>query len=278
MAKVKFTRFSEPGEWSDLIEELLSDAVTGGRVPAFRDRCREFGIDTTTPLFGTLIADLAFIRPPDVVAQFVARVLGLEDRAGIDTFIACMRLTSAYARKLDSDPGIARTLVGAAASLAVDTGLGGIVVKRWVGVNERMLVSTQWTPEDIAATADNQPESVVYELLISDDAGLRELQLCGHASSRLGWCSAELMQLTTGNRRWRGPLASQDMRNVHQDLVRTVLLPQMDIDARFIYEHMSAVISMCPAEFREIAKDFLEGGIIYAAEMYQQFENLGSST
>ncbi|MDV6303556.1 hypothetical protein R3P93_13400 [Rhodococcus cerastii] len=276
MAKIKFSKFSEPGAWSEILEGLLSDTITGDRSTAFRERCREFGIETTTPLFDWLISDLAFIRPPDAIAQIIALVLGLEHRAGIDTFTASMRLTSAYARKIDSDPETARLLVGVAVSLASDTGLGGVAIDRWAGVNQRMLLSSEWTLTDVASAADNQPESVIYEALIGEDTRLRETRLCGHASSRLGWHSAELMQVTTGNRMWRGPLTAQkDLAQL--DVARTVLLPQMDDDARYVAEHMHAAIDEGPAEFSGITKDYFEGSIVYAAEMYRLFDTTGTS-
>lgn len=275
MAKIKLTKFTESGAWSDTLEYLLSDILTFSRRPVFRDRCRDFGVDTTTPLFDWLITDLEFIRPPDAIAQVVALVLGLENRAGIDTFTASMRLASAYARKLDSDPETARKLVHAAASLADDTGLGGTAIDRWVGVNEKMLRNGEWTLSDIAATAENQPESVIYELLVGDDTRLRDTKLCGHASSRLGWHSAELMQLTTANRRWRGPLALHNNHAAKQHVARTVMLPQMDEDARCVDMHMHAAIGECPIEFNGISKDYFEGSIAYAAEMYRRFERHG---
>lgn len=276
MAKIKLTRFSKPGAWSDILEELLSDTVTGGRSHSFRERCREFGIETTTPLFDWLIADLAFIRPPDAIAQIIALALGLDDRTEIDAFTASMRLASAYARKIDSDPETARTLVLVAASLAADAGLGGTAIDHWVDVNERMLVGAEWTPKDIVATAESQPESVICEVLIGDDTRMRESQLCGYASSRLGWHSAELMQVTTGNRMWRGPLATRNDR-AQLDVVRTVLLPQMDEDARYVNKHMHAAIDECPAEFSGISEDYFEGSIVYAAEMYRRFDTSGTS-
>ncbi|MGK2240057.1 hypothetical protein D6M20_01560 (plasmid) [Rhodococcus qingshengii] len=277
MAKIKLTRFSKPGAWSDILEELLSDTVTGGRSHSFRERCREFGIETTTSLFDWLIADLAFIRPPDAIAQIIALALGLDDRTEIDTFTASMRLASAYARKIDSDPETARTLVVVAASLAADAGLGGTAIDHWVDVNDRMLVGAEWTPKDIAATGGSQPESVICEVLIGDDTRMRESQLCAYASSRLGWHSAELMQVTTGNRLWRGPLASQN-GHVQLDAAWTVLLPQMDDDARYVAEHMHSAIDECPAEFREISSDYFEGSIVYAAEMYRRFDNSGMTS